>query len=182
MARGERKAMRDELLVLTLYDAALRVSEGLGLTPSDLLRSGRTYRLNIKSGTSKTGFRQCAISPSMAERVLTFCYQYGIPKHDRIFDVTKRRVHQIVERGAMLAGLEKPEGVGMVHVLRHAGAIARLKATGNARSVQAQLGHTTPDMTMRYFKTITIEEGIEAQSMVDLANEYQQAFVELDRE
>ena len=66
----------------------------------------------------------------------------------RLFDMSKRRVHQAVERAAIAVGLVKPEGVGTVHILRHSGAIARLRASGNPRSVQAQLGHLNTAMTL----------------------------------
>jgi integrase len=62
----------------------------------------------------------------------------------------------------------KPSGVGMVHMLRHSGAIERLRLTGNPRSVQAQLGHKTIDMTMRYLRTLSDEEGVAIQAGVDL--------------
>ena len=78
---------------------------------------------------------------------------------------------QVVERAAEAVGLVKPDGVGLVHLLRHSGAIARLRATGDPRSVQAQLGHSSPEMTMRYWRTVTVDEGIAVQASVDLEAE-----------
>ncbi len=43
-----------------------------------------------------------------------------------------------------------PPHVGAVHVLRHSGALERLKDTGNPQALQEQLGHTTAEMTLRY--------------------------------
>ena len=56
-----------------------------------------------------------------------------------------------------------------MHVLRHSGAIARLRAIGDPRSVQAQLGHASIDMTMRYMRTVQIEDALEVQAAVDLS-------------
>lgn len=55
----------------------------------------------------------------------------------------------------------KPEHVGWVHVLRHSGAIERLRATRHAPGVQAQLGHKSMLMTLRYMKTLNAEEALE---------------------
>lgn len=57
--------------------------------------------------------------------------------------------------------------VGTVHILRHSGAIERMRVSGNPKSVQDQLGHSTPQMTMRYFRTLSQEEALQVQEGVD---------------
>jgi cytochrome P450 len=52
-------------------------------------------------------------------------------------------------------------------VLRHSGALERLRATGNPRAVQEQLRYSTALMTMRYLKTLTVDEAIAIQEGVD---------------
>lgn len=165
LARGDKKKERDELLVLTIWDACLRVSEALGLTPSDVERHGDAFLLNIN--ISKTGWRTAALSPTIGYRLKAYCAE-EVKAGEPIFPLTRRRVHQIVTAAAEAIGLPKPEGVGLVHCLRHSGALARLAASGNPRSVQHQLGHSSPDMTARYLKTLQAAEGVAIQAGIDL--------------
>ena len=74
-----------------------------------------------------------------------------------------------MDAAADLAGLVKPPGVGTVHVLRHSGAIERMRLSGNPRSVQDQLGHASPAMTMRYWRTLSQQEALRIQEGVDFA-------------
>ncbi len=64
-------------------------------------------------------------------------------------------------------GIAKPEHVGAVHVLRHSGALERLRSTGNPKALQDQLGHTNAEMTIRYMKTLSKEETLKIQQGVD---------------
>ncbi len=103
------KGRRDALLIQTLFDGALRVSEGLSLTPSDIVRTEGGYRLRV---VGKTGYREAACSVSLAERLGFYAYQVGLPPGDRFFPINKHRVWQIVNAAARLAGLEKPPRSG----------------------------------------------------------------------
>ena len=86
----------------------------------------------------------------------------------RIFPITTARAWVILERCFQEAGVQKPEGTGHCHVLRHSGALARLENTGNPKSVQDLLGHCSPAMTMRYMKTLAIQESLKVQQQVEL--------------
>ena len=82
----------------------------------------------------------------------------------------QRYAHRIVSRAAAAAGIKKPDGVGWVHLLRHSGAIERLRVTRHPPGVQAQLGHRSPFMTYRYWRTLQAEEALETSQLgVDLA-------------
>lgn len=176
IARWPSIGQRDEILALTLYDACLRVSECIGLRPMDVLVDSQSAGLHIFH--SKTGYRQVAVSLGIAHQLRGYAYDHRIERTQRFFPVTRRRVWQIMEAAYRAAGLVKPGGNvqphqrgghGTVHLLRHSGAIERLRRTGNPRSVQAQLGHRTIEMTMRYLATLTEEEGVALQASIDLA-------------
>ena len=158
------KGERDGLLVETLFDAALRVSEGLGLRPLDIARTPDGYLVNV---VGKAGFRQAAVSPSLVYRLQSYGFEIGMDRSDRFFPFNKHRAWQIIDAAADLAGLVKPSGVGTVHILRHSGAIERMRISGNPRSVQDQLGHSTPAMTLRYFRTMSQQESLQIQQGVD---------------
>jgi len=158
------KGERDGLLVETLFDGALRVSEGLGLRPLDITKTGEGYLVNV---VGKVGFRQAAVSPSLVSRLQSYAFERGMDRSGRFFPFNKHRAWQIIDAAADLANLIKPPGVGTVHILRHSGAIERMRITGNPRSVQDQLGHSTPAMTLRYFRTLSQQESLRIQEGVD---------------
>ena len=158
------KGDRDALLIQTIFDGALRVSEALGVRPLDISRTDGGYRIRVDG---KTGPRQVAVSPSLVAQLQSHAYQKQLSPEARFFCINRHRVWQIVDAAAELAGLAKPPGVGTVHILRHSGAIERMKVSGNPRSVQDQLGHASPAMTLRYFRTLDSEEALRIQEQVD---------------
>lgn len=107
------------------------------------------------------------LSASIVARLHQFCYRWEIKPEDPVFAITKYRAHQILKRAFERAGIQKPPHVGAVHVLRHSGALERLKETGNPQALQEQLGHTTAKMTLRYLKTLTAEESLRINQGVD---------------
>lgn len=164
--RGKgQKGERDALLIEVLFDAALRVSEALAIRPMDILSTPGGYRLRV---SGKGGSREVAISASMVCRLQAFAYERELPRQERVFSINRRRAHQIVTAAATRAGLTKPPGVGSVHILRHSGALERLRLSGHPRSVQVQLGHSSSAMTLRYMRTLTDEEGLKLQEELDL--------------
>jgi integrase len=164
-SRGRGNAERDQLLILILFDAALRVSEALGLRPCDLFQEDGHPRLRIVGKGKKRAV--VSVSRSLFDRLLAFAYARKLQGEDRFFSITRSRAHQIVSRAYRAAGIVKPDGVGTLHVLRHSGAIERLRETGNPRAVQEQLRHATPTMTLRYLKTLSAEEALKVQDQVD---------------
>ena len=103
--------------------------------------------------------------------ILSYCYDKGIPKESRIFPITRSQVFRIVETAYQVSGIRQPskvtDHVGAVHVLRHSGAIARLKASGNPKSVQHQLRHKSAQMTLKYMKTMSADESLVIQQGVN---------------
>lgn len=67
---------------------------------------------------------------SLVARLQSHAYETGLHRDARFFIVNRHRVWQIVDAAADLAGLVKPPGVGTAHVLRHSGAIERMRLSG----------------------------------------------------
>jgi integrase len=170
VAVGGRYRDRDRLLIMALFDGALRVSECLAIIPGRLVQTadgclvkdvqGKSYRGQLRIG-------DVAISQSLYSQIMAYCYQNNIAKDEHIFPVTRSRVFQIVQKAMAKAGIRKPSHVGAVHVLRHSGCIERLRATGNPRAVQVQLRHKNAAMTLRYMKTLSDEESLKIQQGVE---------------
>ena len=137
-----------------------------GSGPLDILPTEGGYRLLVDG---KTGPRQVAVSPSLVAQLRSYAYERELPREARLFSINRHRAWQIVDAAAKSAGLAMPPGVGTVHILRHSGAIERMRLSGNPRSVQDQLGHASAAMTLRYFRTLAAEEALRVQEGVDFA-------------
>lgn len=165
-AAGEgRNGERDRLLVQTLFDACLRVSEGLRLRPRDIKQDASGWSLEVFGKGGKPGV--VAISSSLAAQMQAYAFRHKMKADQRFFPFTRTRAFQIVDEAMDRSGIVKPDHVGTVHVLRHSGALERLKATGNPRALQDQLRHASARMTLRYMKTLSAQESMRIQQGVD---------------
>ena len=156
---------RDRLLIEFLFDSCCRVSEALSVRPQDIYQVDHGWQVRVLGKGQKRS--AVAISASLAAQMQAYCYRKGIGLGQPIFRVNASRVFQIVKALTAKAGLVKPDGVGTVHILRHSGAIERLRQTGNPKAVQDQLRHSTALMTLRYLKTLSHEESLRIQREVD---------------
>jgi integrase len=167
--RNPRHGERNEVLISTIFDGALRESEVLKLRPIDIKQTTDGYELHIYGKGSKPGI--VAITASTAQQLTSYAYHAKIQETDRIFNITRSQVFRIVQDAYKRAGIRQPsklnDRVGAVHILRHSGALARLAVSGNPKSVQAQLRHKSAAMTLRYMKTLTAREGIAIQKQVN---------------
>jgi len=165
---SQRPGIRERncLLVQALFDSCLRVSELLAVTPKDIIHSGNGWSLRVFTGKRRT-WDTAAISPSLAAQLQAYAYRHNIASDHRIFTINASRVFQIVKAAFANTNLVKPKGVGTVHVLRHSGALERLRRTRNPQSIQEQLRHSSFKMTMRYFKTLSHEESMAIQQEID---------------
>lgn len=168
--RKKRKGERNSLLIKFLFDSCLRVSEALGVRPVDLQETPDGWTVQVMGKGSKPGV--VAISRSIAAQLLSYCYRTRIGESERIFPVSRSQAFRIVTDAFDKAGMPRPskerDHVGAVHILRHSGAIERLRLTGNPRAVQSQLRHQSALMTLRYLKTLSADESLKIQQGVEL--------------
>ena len=160
-AAGEgRKGERNELLILLLFETGLRISEALSLTPRDIQEySGRPVLAVLGKGKKK---RLISCPENLAHRIKSYAYTKHVGLDMRIFPIKRKRAWQIVKAASEKAGVSKRV---FPHLFRHSDAIERLKQTGNPKSLQLHLGHSSMVMTMRYLSTLQEEDslGIEQQ-------------------
>ncbi len=83
---------------------------------------------------------------------------------------SRYQVLRIVKKAARDAGVAV-KGT-RTHLLRHSGAIERLRQHGNPRALQLHLGHSQPDTTMRYLKTLQVEDAVRINAGVDPEGTY----------
>jgi integrase/recombinase XerD len=133
---GQKKE-RNYLLILTLFQTGLRISETLSLTPNTIrLFEGKPALEILGKGKKK---RQVALPERLAEKLQAFAYKYKLSGEDRFFNINRFRAWQIINKAAEKAGFNKRV---YPHLLRHSDAIERLRQTGNPKALQHHLGHS----------------------------------------
>lgn len=156
-----RHRVRDALLIDTLFQTGLRISEALALTPRHL---GTLHGRPVLTVRGKGGKPRLVACPELlAARLKCYAYDQGLGLDDRFFPIGRKRGWQIVKAAAARAGLPKKV---WPHLLRHSDAIERLRQTGNPKALMLHLGHSSPLMTLRYLSTLTAEEAVRLQQEV----------------
>ena len=161
-ARARRDGERNELLILTMFQAALRVTEAIKLRIKDKATVDGRHILLVQGKGNKP--RLVAIPEKLSYHLGDYAQRHGLKSEDRFFPVTRVRAWQVVKACADKASIDRRV---YCHLLRHGVAIARLKRTGNPKSLQIHLGHADMKMTMRYLATMQVVESLETESQVN---------------
>ena len=156
-----RDGERNELLILTTFQCALRISETLQITKQHRQIVDGKHRLFVLGKGHKP--RIMSLPEALSYRLGDYIGRHGLNDTDRLFPITRQRAWKIIKYCAEKAGLEKRV---YCHLLRHGGAIARLKRSGNPKSLQIHLGHSDIKMTMRYLSTLQLMESLEIEDKV----------------
>ncbi|MFC1945468.1 tyrosine-type recombinase/integrase [Chloroflexota bacterium] len=168
-AGHSRHGERDILLIQTMFDGCFRCSETIGIRPNAITQDNTGWTVKVMGKGNKMA--RVAISPTLAAQLQAYAYRYKLEDNDRLFPITRSQAFRIVTIAFDRAGLTRPrretDRVGAVHILRHSGAIERLRQTGNPKAVQDQLRHKSALMTMRYLKTLSHDESIQIQQEID---------------
>ena len=156
-----RNKERDELLILTLFQTGLRISEALSLTPRKIGAHHGHAVLHIIGKGRKP--RLVACPDTLAHRFKSYAFDKKLGLDDKFFQINRVRGWRIIKAAADQAGITKQV---YPHLLRHSDAIERLRQTGNPKALQIHLGHASPFMTMRYLSTLTAEDALMIQQEV----------------
>jgi integrase/recombinase XerD len=157
-ARGMRDGERNELLILTMFQAALRVTEAIKLRIKDKATVDNKHILLVQGKGNKP--RLVAIPEKLSYHLGDYAQRHNLKPEGRFFNITRVRAWQVIKECADRAGIDRRV---YCHLLRHGGAIARLKRTGNPKSLQIHLGHSDMKMTMRYLATMQTIESLETE-------------------
>jgi integrase/recombinase XerD len=164
-AKTMRDGKRNELLILLLFQSCLRVSEALALKLRNKHQVGDKYLLSVEHGKGDKP-RIIAIPETLYLRIGNYASENGLSKPDeKFFTISRVRVWQILQQASKIAGLDYKRVYP--HLMRHSGSVARLKRTGNIRSLQEHLGHTDSKMTQRYLSTMQAIESLDVESKVN---------------
>ena len=161
MAREMRDGERNELLILTTFQCALRISEALQITKQHRRVIDGKHRLFILGKGNKP--RILSLPEALSYRLGDYIGRSGLGDTDRLFPISRQRAWRIIKQCAVKAGIDRRV---YCHLLRHGGALARLKRSGNPKSLQIHLGHADIKMTMRYLSTLQLMESLEIEDKI----------------
>jgi integrase len=168
-AQDPRHGRRNAALIKTVFDAALRISEALGIRRCDLEQTSDGWLVHVNG---KTGAGVAAISTNTVNELLAYWGDQGLSREASIFGITRSQAYRVIVKAYLTAGIRRPskatDGTGAVHILRHSGALERLRLTGNPRALQHQLRHKSAAMTLKYLKTQQADESMIIQQQVQV--------------
>lgn len=160
--RQKRKGERDALLIRTLFQTGLRISEALSITPNHLATFEGMTVIGVVGKGSKP--RRVHCPTRLAESLHAYAYRHKLESSDRFFPINRKRAYAIIKSAADDAGITKRV---YPHLLRHSDAVERLRQTGNPKALQSHLGHQSMLMTMRYLSTLQEEDALRIQQQVE---------------
>jgi len=102
-----RHQIRDGLLIHTLFQTGLRISEALSLTPRKIESHEDRAALHIVGKGGKA--RLVACPKSLAHRLKSFAFDRQLGLDDRIFKINRRRAWQIIKGATEWAGITNPD-------------------------------------------------------------------------
>jgi type 1 fimbriae regulatory protein FimB/type 1 fimbriae regulatory protein FimE len=148
-ARKTRYPERNSTLILTMFRHGLRVAEAACLRWVQIdQRSGLMHVNRLKAGTSATHPISARESRALhALRKISHSSDSWVFRSERGGPMSCRNIHAIVAAAGEKAGLEFP---CHPHQLRHACGYYLALQGQDTRAIQAYLGHTSIEHTVRY--------------------------------
>ena len=141
---GKTGNERDYLLIRILWKTGIRVSELINLESSWIDDEDKMITVLGKGNK----MRRTPIDRDTLRNLRRYIKDKEI-KNDKIFNMTRQRVFQIIKETAKNAGIDKPIHP---HTLRHSYAVNYLKKGGNLRNLQLNLGHSNLNTTAGYLQ------------------------------
>ncbi len=143
---GFRANNRNATALVVQANLGLRIGDVLRLKPSDFVRDGDRWRLNISE--SKTGKARTFTVPSQLHMYIdNYCLRNGIGPKDRIFPVSVRTLQEHLQRVCEYLDYEN---IG-THSFRKFFATQIYTKNGyDIALVQKLLQHSSPATTQRY--------------------------------
>lgn len=145
---------KEKLIIWTLLDTGLRVSELCSLSPENILWQQRSLRINGKGGLYGKKSKKRVVP--MSKRVQALLEPY-FALHDKWF-AGERQVQKIVKKIANRAQISTAV---TPHVLRHTFATLALQKGISLAAVQKMLGHdrlATTEIYLNLTESHVIEE------------------------
>ena len=151
-------ALPDDRAILALARlAGLRACEVAGLAWSDVDLPGRLLFVRLGKGRKQ---REVPMPDELVDVLGALPHRTGPVVRRRDGHAAQCTPNMISKRGSALLG-----AAGTLHQLRHRYATALVQGTGDLRTTQELLGHSSPNVTQVY----TLVGSVQARRAVDLA-------------
>ena len=140
---------RDRLLLRTLWETGLRISEAIRIRLKDVAREG--VRVLGKGNVERVIF----VQDGLVSAILFHAQERGLNREGYLFTsrrgghITKQRADQIIKRAANKARLHRNVHA---HLFRHGYAINFLNCSGRLDALQEQHGHRDINTTRIYLR------------------------------
>lgn len=160
--RGNKKKLRDSLIMELLYGSGLRVSEVTALNWGDVDVIERWLRVSGK-GSKERLVPFSKITQTLLERWMSKALAEGIPteKSSPVFSAEKIKADRLTDRTIHRMVVEAARKVGLTgvspHTLRHSFATHMLENGAPLRVIQELMGHESLVTTQLYLK-VTMEQ------------------------
>ena len=142
---------RDRLIVLTLWNTGVRVSEMLQLSPSSFNFSDPSVTVrSLKK--KKIYFRTIPLNPEYSGKVASYCMSKGFKMDQKIFPLSRIRVFQILQDLGSRAGI--PKDLCHPHAFRHGFAVNAVLSGVPPLVLRRWLGHSKIDTTLIYTEVL----------------------------
>jgi len=164
--RSPYTKFRDKLLIMFLIDSCLRISEALSITYGQILNYEQDMGIRVLGKGAK--FRIVSVSQSLLSDIGKYCSAKGLKPKDRIFPFTRYNAHKNIQRTFLEAKIQKPEGVGYVHIFRHTGLLLRLEKSRHPQAILNQAGHSSYNMMFTYLRTLDSREGLSIMNQINI--------------
>lgn len=164
----------------------LRFGELIELRRKDIARSDGRMVLRIRRSATRVdgklvvgppksdaGIRDVHVPPHVADMLTEHMKAHtGRGPESFVFTTTRGlRLSQTAFTKPFKAALPKGKGHVRVHDLRHVGAVLAAQAGATTKELMARLGHTTPEMAMRYQHAAADRDAAIARKLSELAEQ-----------
>jgi integrase/recombinase XerD len=133
---ARRTNQRDYLMLKTMWETGIRVSELVHLCKKDI--RGKTLNIRLGKGSKD---RIVPVNASLID--LLTCYSANLTLEDRLFPISTVAVRNVCNK-------YKGEVKLHPHTFRHSFAVFYLKSGGNIKCLQKILGHSSLAVTSVY--------------------------------
>jgi site-specific recombinase XerD len=150
----QAKSPRDRLLLETLWQTGVRVSEALALTTASIDFNGAVLKAPTLK-RRKPMVRPIPLKPGLLGELARHIAANKIGEGERVFAFGRTRAFQIVRAACLAAGIERARS--HPHVLRHSFAIACVLQGVPIPVLNAWLGHAGLEATLIYSKVLAVD-------------------------
>lgn len=140
---------RDWLMILVGFWHGLRATEVIRITAGSIA-DGYLTVVRLKGSLKTCQPLVEDADPLMNEAAGLFDYARGMHANQRLFPISRRQFHRVVQRYGAPAGI--PKRNAHPHILKHSIAMQSIKNAG-IENVRQYLGHKSMSSTGAYLKT-----------------------------